>query len=99
MRDIDHDSEPIHLGDNLPTKRAKTVPRPIFGIGRVADQIVLGVRERNVAYAAIVEMAQVGQIVFDRAPFSIPIGRDIRPPSNWARISAGDRANANFSEA
>jgi hypothetical protein len=66
VRDVDHDAQSVHLRDDLPAERAEAVPAALVVVGRVADLVVLGVSERDVADAAIEKVVQVRQVVLDR---------------------------------
>ena len=59
MRDVDHDAESVHLGDDLLAERRQAVVQPpavaLAGV-RVGELAVAVVRERHVARAAIVEL-------------------------------------------
>ena len=62
---VDHDAEPVHLCDHLVAEGAETLPRVFLGVRGITDQVVLGVAERHIANAAIVEVLQILQIVFN----------------------------------
>ncbi len=68
MRDVDHDTETIHLGDDLFAEGRDTLPFPalaLAGVG-VAELVVAVVGERDVARAALVEFFHAAQIIAER---------------------------------
>ena len=69
MRDVDHHAKPVHLADYLLAKRRESIPAPdtvaLAGVG-IGELTVPVVRQRHVAPAAFVELADVGDVCADR---------------------------------
>ena len=69
MRDIDHDAEPVHLGDGLPAEFAEAaMQKVVFGFAGmgIGKFIVPVMRERHVAPAAVMEFLDPREVEADR---------------------------------
>ena len=68
VRDVDHDAEPIHLGDDLFAERREPIPFPAVALAgvRIGELIVAVVGERQIARAAIVEFFDAGDVLAER---------------------------------
>ena len=66
MADIDHDSQPIHLSNNICAEFAQSAVLLVVVVGRIRNVIRQAVRECDVTYASVVEVLKVGKITFNR---------------------------------
>ena len=67
MREVDHHSQFVHLGDDLLPKRTQTMPmRPVSGT--VGDGVVPVVRQRYITDAQAIESAEQRQGLLDGRP-------------------------------
>src|SRR5690606_22554037 len=68
MRNIHHDSDPVHFAYHLLAKGAEAIPGGGGIVRRIAYLVVLAMREGDVSDAAIVEIPKVCQVVADGRP-------------------------------
>ncbi len=65
VRDVDHHADAVHPGDQVLAEGAQAVPFRAIVEGGVADVVVLRMRQGDVPHAAVVEMLDVVEVVFE----------------------------------
>ncbi len=66
MRDVHHNTHAVHFFDHLPTKWTKAIPGSGCIVGRVANQVVLAVRQCDITNTTLVEICDILEVVTNR---------------------------------